>query len=100
MIGWLVIFLCWVASFVFGGIEAGSLSLDQVRLPKQVKPHNPAAIALDRLLKKPERLLATVLLVTNFSDIAGLLVLTRRIVNLLGASGYLVALLVAGPIYF
>jgi len=99
MIGWLVIFLCWVASFVFAGIEAGLLSLDQVRLRHQVKLHNPAAIALDRLLKKPERLLATVLLVTNFSDIAGLLVLTRRIVNLLGASGYLVALLVAGPIY-
>ena len=99
MIGWPVIFLCWVVSFVFSGIEAGLLSLDQVRLRHQVKLRNRAAIALDRLLKKPERLLATVLLVTNFSDIAGLLLLTRRLVNLLGAAGYLMALLIAGPIY-
>jgi putative hemolysin len=99
MIGWLVIFLCWVVSFVFAGIEAGLLSLDQVRLRHQVKLRNRAAIALDRLLQIPERLLATVLLVTNFADIAGLLLLTRRLVVLLGAAGYLVALLVAGPIY-
>ena len=99
MIGWPVIFFCWVVSFVFAGIEAGLLSLDQVRLRHQVKLRNRAAIALDRLLKKPERLLATVLLVTNFSDIAGLLLLTRRLVTLFGMTGYLVALLVAGPIY-
>jgi len=99
MIGWPVIFFCWVVSFVFAGIEAGLLSLDQVRLRHQVKLRNRAAIALDRLLKKPQRLLATVLLVTNFSDIAGLLLLTRRLVTLFGTAGYLVALLVAGPIY-
>ena len=99
MIGWPLIILCWVASFVFAGIEAGVLSLDQVRLRHQVKLRNPAAIKLDRLLKKPQRLLATVLLVTNFSDIAGLLLLTRRLVTSLGSSGYVVALLVAAPIY-
>ena len=99
MISWLVIFFCWVVSFVFAGIEAGLLSLDQVRLRHQVKLRNRAAIALGRLLKQPERLLATVLLVTNFSDIAGLLLLTRQLVNLSGKSGYLIALLVTGPIY-
>ena len=99
MIGWPVIFFCWVVSFVFAGIEAGLLSLDQVRLRHQVKLRNRSAIALDRLLKNPQRLLATVLLVTNFSDIAGLLLLTRRLVTSCGMAGYLVALLVAGPIY-
>ena len=99
MIGWPVIFFCWVVSFVFAGIEAGLLSLDQVRLRHQVKLRNRAAIALDRLLKKPERLLGTVLLVTNFFDIAGLLLLTRRLVTVFGMAGYLVALLVAAPIY-
>ncbi len=99
MIGWPLILFCWAVSFLFGGIEAGLLSLDQVRLRHQVKLRNRAAIALDRLLKKPERLLATVLLVTNFCDIAGLLLLTRQLVNLSGKAGYLVALLVAGPIY-
>ena len=99
MIAWIIIFCCWVVSFVFAGIEAGLLSLDQVRLRHQVKLHNHSAILLDRLMKAPERLLATILLVTNFADIAGLLLLTRRMVALLGIVGYLVALLVAAPIY-
>jgi putative hemolysin len=99
MISWLAIFVCWVVSFVFGGIEAGLLSLDQVRLRHQVKLRNHSAILLDQLLKKPERLLATILLVTNLADIAGLLLLTKQLVGLLGTAGYLIALLVAGPIY-
>ncbi len=99
MIGWIVIGCCWVTSFLFSGIEAGLLSLDQVRLRHQVKRQNHSAIMLDRLMKEPERLLATILLVTNFADIAGLLVLTRRLVTLLGTVGYPAALLIAAPIY-
>ena len=81
MIAWFVILVCWVVSFVFAGIEAGLLSLDQVRLRHQVKLRNHSAILLDQLQKKPERLLATVLLVTNFADIAGLLLLTKLLVS-------------------
>ncbi len=99
MIAWVVIVCCWAISFIFSGIEAGLLSVDQVRLRHQVKLRNTAAIALDRLLKRPERLLATVLLVTNFSDISGLLLLTRSFVHSLGAIGYLAALVIAAPIY-
>ena len=99
MISWLFLALCWVVSFVFSGIEAGLLSLDQVRLRHQVKLRNRSAMLLHRLLKKPERLLVTILLVTNLADIAGLLVLTRRLVMSLGWWGYPVALLLAGPIY-
>ena len=47
MIGWPLIILCWVVSFVFAGIEAGLLSLDQIRLRHQVKLRNRAAIKLD-----------------------------------------------------
>jgi len=99
MMAWIVIGCCWVTSFLFSGIEAGLLSLDQVRLRHQVKLQNHSAIMLDRLMKEPERLLATILLVTNFADIAGLLVLTRLLVTLLGTIGYPVALLIAAPIY-
>jgi len=99
MKAWIVIGCCWVTSFLFSGIEAGLLSLDQVRLRHQVKLQNHSAIMLDRLMKEPERLLATILLVTNFADIAGLLVLTRLLVTLLGTIGYPVALVIAAPIY-
>ncbi|MGH8095177.1 MAG: CNNM domain-containing protein [Chthoniobacterales bacterium] len=99
MISWIIILCCWLASFVFSGIEAGLLSLDQVRLRHQVKLRNHSAILLDRLMQSPERLLATILLVTNFADIAGLILLTRRLVASLGNLGYPVAFLVAAPIY-
>ena len=64
-----------------------------------MKLRNRPAVLLHRLMKKPERLLVTILLVTNLADIAGLLVLTRRLVRSLGTWGYPVALLLAGPIY-
>ena len=50
-------------------------------------------------MKQPERLLVTILLVTNLADIAGLLLITRRLVQSLGVIGYPLALLLAGPIY-
>jgi CBS domain containing-hemolysin-like protein len=99
VINWIIIVGCWVISFVFSGIEAGILSLDQVRLRHQVKLQNRSAILLDRLVKEPERLLATILLVTNFADIAGLLLFTRRLVSWLGMAGYPLALLLAAPVY-
>jgi CBS domain containing-hemolysin-like protein len=99
MIYGFAIFLLWTISFFFAGIEAGLLSIDPVRLRHQVKQNLPAAIRLDRLTKQPERLLVTVLLVTNFANILGLLLLTKLLVARFGISGYLWALIIALPIY-
>jgi putative hemolysin len=99
MIYGFAIFLLWTISFFFAGIEAGLLSIDPVRLRHQVKQNLPAAIRLDRLTKQPERLLVTVLLVTNFANILGLLLLTKLLVVRFGISGYLWAILIALPIY-
>jgi putative hemolysin len=94
-----VILCCWIVSFVFAGIEAGLLSIDPVRLRHHVKQNRPAAVRLNRLLKRPERLLVTVLLVTNLADILALLLLTRRLVWTLGSAGFFAALLITFPIY-
>ena len=99
MIWLLAILLLWTVSFFFAGIEAGLLSVDPVRLRHQVKQNRPAAQRLDRLTKRPERLLVTVLLVTNFANILSLLILTRLLVTRLGTIGFLLALVIALPIY-
>lgn len=99
MIDIALIILCWLASFLFAGIEAGLLSVDPVRLRHHVKRRNPAAVRLNHLLQRPERLFVTVLLITNLADILGLLLLTRRFVWSLGANGFIVTFLVALPIY-
>jgi len=99
MIWVLPILLLWIVSFFFAGIEAGLLSVDPVRLRHQVKQNRPAALRLERLTKRPERLLVTVLLVTNFANILGLLLLTKLLVAQFGTLGFLLALVIALPIY-
>lgn len=94
-----IIFGCWAVSFLFNGIEAGLMSIDPVRLRHNVKLKSPAAMRLDRLLKSPERVLVTVLLITNFVDIVALILLARQFVWRFGALGFLVTVLVSIPIY-
>jgi CBS domain containing-hemolysin-like protein len=89
----------WTVSFFFAGIEAGLLSVDPVRLRHHVKQGNPSALRLEPLTKRPERLLITVLLVTNMANILGLLVLTKLLVESLGYAGFFAAILIALPIY-
>lgn len=99
MIVWFIIIFCWIVSFFFNGIESGLLSIDPVRLRQNVKRRVPAAIRLNRLLKHPERLLATVLLITNAADVIGLLLLTRELVRLYGYAGFFFSLAIALPVY-
>jgi putative hemolysin len=99
MIYGLAIFLLWTISFFFAGIEAGLLSVDPVRLRHHVKQRRPAALRLDRLTKRPERLLITVLLVTNFANILGLLLLTKLLIAQFGTLGFALAILIALPFY-
>lgn len=93
------ILLCWTISFFFAGIEAGLLAVDPVRLRSQVKRGRPSAKRLNNLLKNPERLLVTVLFVTNVADIVALIILTQRLVWRFGSSGYWLSLLIAVPVY-
>jgi putative hemolysin len=99
MTAWLAIFACWIVSFLFSGIEAGLLAVEPVRLRAQAKRGQPAARRLERLLNHPERVLVTVLLVTNMADILALILLTQWFVRSFGYTGFFLALLVALPIY-
>ena len=94
-----IIVCCWIISFFFNGIESGLLSIDPVRLRQNVKRRVPAALQLNRLLKHPERLLATVLLITNAADIVALLVLTSELVRWYGYAGFAFALIISLPVY-
>jgi putative hemolysin len=99
MIVGFIIFCCWTVSFFSNGIESGLLSIDPVRLRQNLKRGVPAARRLHRLLKHPERLLATVLLFTNAADILGLLLLTRQLVGSYGYAGYFFSVAIALPVY-
>ena len=96
----LLLGLCLVVSFLYSGIEAGLLSLSRPRLRSRIHRGERSAVRLGRLLAHPGRLLATVLLVTNFADVAALVLSTDACVKRFGPErGYLIAGVVMLPVY-
>jgi CBS domain containing-hemolysin-like protein len=87
----LALTVCMVISFLFSGTEAGILSLNKVRLRHRLKINDPAARKLQRLVSRPERMLVTVLLVTNLMNICAIVLITRACVDAWGLPGYLAA---------
>jgi len=96
---WFLVVLCWIISFLFSGIEAGLLALNPVRLRHRAKSGDSGAQRLQRMLKQPERLFITVLLVTNAADIIALIILTHKLVIRWGWTGYPIAVAIALPVY-
>jgi putative hemolysin len=96
---WLIIALCCLVTFVFSGIEAGILSVNRVRLAHHARQREAAAMKLQALLEHPDRLLITVLMVTNFANISALVLLTGMLVSVFGTRGYLIALAIYLPTY-
>src|SRR5437870_13615972 len=96
---WLLVALCWIISFLFAGIEAGLLALDPVRSRHRAKGGDRASRRLQEMLKEPDQLLVTVLLVTNAADITPLIILTHELVLRLGCIGYPIAVSIALPVY-
>ena len=99
MMIWLLVLLCIAVSFTFSGIEAGILSVNRVRLRHRVKLKEKAAIKLDRLLARPERVLLTALLVTNLMNIFAIVLSTNWLVDRFGRAGFGLSLLVWLPLY-
>ena len=83
-----VAILClWTVSFCSPGSKrdcSRSIQCDSAIMSKR----KPSALRLERLTKRPERLLITVLLVTNLANILGLLLLTKVLVASFGAAGF------------
>lgn len=96
---WIAIGLCLLVSFVFSGIEAGIFSVSRVRLAHHAKQKEPAALKLERLLSHPDRLLVTVLVVTNFANISALILVTTMLVERFGNNGYWIALAIYLPVF-
>ena len=96
---WLAITALGFVSFLFAGIEAGVLSINAAQLRHHVKQKTRGARRLERLLEHPERLLVTVLLVTNVASILAILLATRELVGSFDRFGYLIAICAAIPIH-
>jgi putative hemolysin len=96
---WLVFLLCLIVSALFSGTEAGLLSLNRLRLRRLARLRDLAAMRLELLLEEPSRLFVTVLFVTSLANITAILILVSQLVALYGSIGYLLALIVAFPVF-
>jgi CBS domain containing-hemolysin-like protein len=96
---WMIFGLCLLVSFVFSGIESGVLSVNRVRLRHHALNGEEAAQKLDDLLRHMERLMTTVVLITNGANVVAITVLYMQLTDALGPLGAVVALLVALPLF-
>src|SRR5438067_873031 len=96
---WLVVVSCWAISFLFTGIETALLVLQPARLRHRAKTGDRRAQRLEHMLRHPERLLMTVLLVTNAADVIALLLITLQLRQHFALAGYGLAILICLPVY-
>ncbi len=90
---------CLLLSFIFTGIEAGLLALNPVRVRHYVRMRSHSASSLEQLLEHPEKLLLTVVIVTNLANTIALLLLVTLFIEQWGLAGYVGALAVALPLW-
>ncbi|MGH8046447.1 MAG: CNNM domain-containing protein [Chthoniobacterales bacterium] len=96
---WVGLLACVFISFLFSGIESGVLSVNRVRLRHHARRGEEAAMKLDAMLLRLERLMITVVLVTNGANIIAVTLLYTEFTRLLGPPGVFVALAVALPLF-
>lgn len=97
---WLAFAACLVISFMFSGIESGVLSVNRVRLRHFARRGEDAAVQLDSLLSRIERLVTTVVIVTNTANVVALTILYTKFTRWLGAeAGAIASLAVALPLF-
>jgi len=96
---WLAFFASLLVSFLFSGIESGVLSVNRVRLRHYARRGEEAAQKLDLLLGRVERLMTTVVLITNAANIVAVTLLYTQLTRWMGPLGAVVTLVILLPIF-
>lgn len=96
---WLAILASLIISFTFSGIESGVLSINRVRLRHYALHGEEAALQLDALLTRIERLMITVVLVTNAANVAAVALIYAEFHRWFGGWGAILSVAVLLPIF-
>jgi putative hemolysin len=96
---WLAILACIVISFTFSGIESGVLSVNRVRLRHFARQGEAAAQTLDRLLQRIERLMITLVLITNAANVLGVVLIYSQFQRWFGMGAGALTLVVCLPVF-
>lgn len=87
----IILVILVVLSAFFSGSEIGMMSLNRYRLRHAVRKKHRAAIRVDKLLKRPDRLLAVILIGNTFANIVASAAATILAARLWGDYGIAIA---------
>jgi len=95
---WKIILLavCLVLSALFSGSETAFIALSRVRLMQLLKAGKPGARRVSRLIERPEKLLATVLLGNNLVNTAAAALATALAISVIDNSSLAVLVAILG----
>jgi CBS domain containing-hemolysin-like protein len=96
---WFAIAACLVISFTFSGIESGVLSVNRVRVRHYALRGEQAALQLDALVGRIERLMITVVLVTNAMNVLAVALIYSEFTRWLGSLGAVLSVVVLLPVF-
>ncbi len=96
---WIAIAACLLISFTFSGIESGVLSINRVRLRHYALRGEEAALQLDALLTRIERLMITVILVTNAANVVAVALIYGEFLRWFGGWGAILSVAALLPIF-
>lgn len=94
---WMLIFFIFLLlgiSAFFSGSETGMMAINSYKLRSAARQKNKAAIRVQELLSRPDRLLGVILLGNTFANILASAVMTVLAVNVFGEVGVLFATII------
>jgi putative hemolysin len=89
----IIVLLCLASEAFFSGSEIAIVSSDKIRLKNKSEEGLRSAKLVEKMLEKPEYLLATTLVGTNLSLVINTVVATSTMIYLFGAKGELYSLI-------
>ncbi|MEO6846520.1 MAG: CNNM domain-containing protein [Chthoniobacterales bacterium] len=95
---WIFIGACLVVSFIFSGIESGVLAVNRVRLRHHARTGDQPAQQLEEMLQHLERLMISVVLVTNTANILAVALLYQQFAIIIGEKGAIIAIVACIPL--
>lgn len=96
---WLALAVALVLSFLFSGIESAVMSVSRVRIRHAADEGVPRAAALLRLIEDRDALLGAVTVANHVANLAAFIIITWKLLQMLGQWGYAAGFLIALPVF-
>jgi CBS domain containing-hemolysin-like protein len=96
---WMALILALVLSFLFSGVESAVMSVSRVRIRHAADEGVRRAASLLRLIEDRDALLGSVTVANHVANLTAFIIITWKLIQMLGPWGYAAGFLIALPIF-